>query len=756
MFLLFHHHHHHLHHHHQSQTIRFGVSIITHISSQGEKMLKKHGAPDPSVIHSFKQHWPNIQPMIKRLIHNEPIHISEWQNLFCDVHMICSWDPKGPFKLLRRLEFELRDSFLNNIKLRLKSIEDGQQQLREYSECWNDFKRHCNRFPVAFQQLDLATRDVIAHMKLPTRLCLPKFEQLSDSDATTTETTNIPINRSLAEKKNDSAVRCLLLKLWDKHVVEPLEGRLHESAKNLILDERSGHIIDSKLIINLRESFNYLDDLKLINYHSNYMQSYEISYIEAIEMFYVSRANEQFKEYGLIDYIQWALNKLEKEQQLAAQYLEPNSLAVQEAGETCTKVLIENFVEQVLIESTQYIRADDSKNIRIISRFLTKLKGDVNTKRFLDELGNHIVNTGLSYLNNSSALILNNPERFVEKLLEFYNQYAQIISSSLDDDRQAKIVLNKAFGLIVNDTRIFKSQELSNQSETNTPTKGIGLKNNLQPESRCAEMLANYCNLLLRRSTLSRKLTSDDLSEKLLEVLLIIKLVKNKEAFLRFHKYHLIRRLILDATINIEKEEEFVVNLREVAEIPMEHSNELLRMFKDLKYSENLQNQFLETLKQIYSLDPANNNDNENNNTIPTLESHVSVCLSLQDNNNQVPTNIHESIGIKVLNPSAWSRINEKISICLPNEINSIMPSFETFYKGQCKGRELEWCHQLSNGIITFSSDKGKFDLEVTAAQLAVLSTFNNQPHGYRTLKELGSMTNLNGIELKRTLWVSL
>ena len=39
-----------------------------------------------------------------------------------------------------------------------------------------------------------------------------------------------------------------------------------------------------------------------------------------------------------------------------------------------------------------------------------------------------------------------------------------------------------------------------------------------QPESKCPELLANYCDMLLRRTPLSKKLTSDEIERKLKDV----------------------------------------------------------------------------------------------------------------------------------------------------------------------------------------------------------------------------------------------
>lgn len=66
---------------------------------------------------------------------------------------------------------------------------------------------------------------------------------------------------------------------------------------------------------------------------------------------------------------------------------------------------------------------------------------------------------------------------------------------------------------MVNDTSVFKL-ELSTKPKSMTNNS----VNKIQPESRCPELLANYCDMLLRKTPLSRKLTSDEIELKLKEV----------------------------------------------------------------------------------------------------------------------------------------------------------------------------------------------------------------------------------------------
>ena len=73
--------------------------------------------------------------------------------------------------------------------------------------------------------------------------------------------------------------------------------------------------------------------------------------------------------------------------------------------------------------------------------------------------------------------------------------------------------------------------------------------------------------------------------------LLVLKYVQNKDVFMRYHKTHLTRRLILETSADSEKEENMVEWLRDVG-MPAEYVNKLARMFQDIKVSEDLNQEF--------------------------------------------------------------------------------------------------------------------------------------------------------------------
>lgn len=59
----------------------------------------------------------------------------------------------------------------------------------------------------------------------------------------------------------------------------------------------------------------------------------------------------------------------------------------------------------------------------------------------------------------------------------------------------------------------------------------------------------------------------------------------------------------------------------------------------------------------------------------------------------------------------------------------------------------------MSNGTITFANNVGRFDLDVTTFQMAVLFAWNQRPAEKVSYENLRLATELPDPELRRTLW---
>lgn len=436
-----------------------------------------------------------------------------------------------------------------------------------------------------------------------------------------------------------------------------VKDRLQDSAMKLIQAERNGEAFDSLLVVGVRESYvnlcsNTEDKLEI------YRDNFEAAYLQATSEFYRRKGNDQLQESGVQSFMRYADAKLKEEEARATRYLEPVSASA--LSECCVRVLIRDHLPTFLQECRPLIEAGETERLNLMFRLLDRVNGGVEP--MLNDLENHIISAGLLDMVSSADVITQDSEKYVERLLDLFRKFSKLVQEAFNDDPRFLTARDKAFKTVVNDTTVFKLELPTNTTARGTKTT--------TPESKCPELLANFCDMLLRRTPLSKRLTTDQIEARLRDVLLVLKYVCNKDVFMRYHKAHLTRRLILDSSADSEKEEDMVEWLREIG-MPADYVNKLARMFQDIKVSEDLNAQF------------------------------------------RSQTTRHDAINIKILNAGAWAaRSSERVSVSLPLELEDYIPEVEEFYKKKHSGRKLQWYHHMSNGTLTFANNVGRFDLD--------------------------------------------
>ncbi|XP_008484198.1 cullin-5 [Diaphorina citri] len=633
-------------------------------------MLKDKGTQ------TFEDKWPSMRPIVLKLLQQEPVSQNEWQNLFYAVHVVCLWDEKGPSKIVDALKEDIMN-FIRHAQQRVLAHEEDQALLKAYIQEWSKFLAQCSYLPTPFRQLETS---------------------LVNKSVSTSLTNNNNKQKISAE---ESTVRVLMLDSWNQSIFNDIKQRLQDSAMKLVQSERNGEAFDSQLVIGVRESYvnlcsNPEDKLQI------YREHFEKAYIAATESFYTVKAAEFLQNNGVESYMKYADAKLHEEELRACKYLESSS-SVQLLTDCCVTVLVSSFKNTILAECPKMIKMNETLKLELMMKLLDRIKDGITP--MLQDLEAHIVNAGLADMIASADIITQDSEKYVERLLELFNQFSKLVKDAFKDDPRFLTARDKAYKNVVNDTTVFKLE---------LPTKQCtGIKT--LPESKCPELLANYCDMLLRKTPLSKRLTADEIESKLRNVLLVLKYVQNKDVFMRFHKAHLTRRLILDTSADSEKEENMVEWLRDVG-MPADYVNKLARMFQDIKVSQDLNYQF----KQSYRGSKGS---------------------------------IGDSINIKILNAGAWARGSERVTVSLPLELEDYIPEVEDFYKKKHSGRKLQWYHHMSNGTITFSNEVGKYDLDVTTFQMAVLFAWNERPLDRLSFENLLLATELPDPELRRTLW---
>ncbi|XP_037944656.1 cullin-5 [Teleopsis dalmanni] len=638
---------------------------------------------------TFEDVWPQMRIIVLKLLKQETVSQAEWQDLFYGVHLVCLWDEKGANKIYDCLRTDIVE-FIVHAQRKVQSQRGEQALLMTYIVEWRKFFTQSSYLPLPFRQLE---------QSLQCKATTNTSSSSTSAGSSTNVNSGATVSSSTSKKTpaEDSVVRKLMLDSWNENIFRDIKDRLQESAMKIVHAERNGDAYDAQLVIGVRESYVNLcsnPDDKLEIYRENF----EAAYLKATTSFYRLKATEQQQANGVLSFMKYADAKLREEEARAKRYLEPSSYNV--LAQTCVKVLIGDHMNTIIAECAPLIKEYETERLNLMFRLLDRLQNGVEP--MLRDLENHIVTAGLADMLSASDIITQDSEKYVERLLDLFKKFSSLVKNAFNDDPRFLTARDKAFKTVVNDTSVFKLE-----LPTGIANRGVKCT---APESKCPELLANYCDMLLRRTPLSKRLTSEQIDGRLRDVLLVLKYVNNKDVFMRYHKVHLTRRLILGTSADSEKEEDIVEWLREVG-MPADYVNRLARMFQDIKVSDDLNTQFRNS------------------------------------------TDRHDAINIKILNAGAWARCSERVSVSLPLELEDYIPDIEDFYKKKHSGRKLQWYHHMSNGTITFANNFGRYDLDVTTFQMAVLFAWNQRPLDKISYENLRLATELPDPELRRTLW---
>ena len=569
----------------------------------------------------FDGKWPGMKPIVIKILKQKGVTKAEWQDLFWDVHKVTQWDEKGVMKIFEALKSVVSE-YINEVQRIVMREDDDSVLLKTYIQEWMKFFAQCQYIAQPFKSLETHTAKNNSGKK--------------------------NIKPTLSES---SSIKKLMLDTWNEIIFSNINHKLQASAMKLIHDERVGESFDSQLVIGVRESYVnlcYSEDDKLRIYRTNF----EKAYLEATRHFYSNVASQYLEENGVEKYMNYAHSKLQEEEHRAQRYLETSQgcNSCELLSQVCVDVLVSDVKDCILEECAGFIAANQTEKLLKMFHLMDRVSDGVQP--MITHLESHVVTTGLADMIGAAATIATDSEKYVDRLLMLFNRFSDLVKEAFDDDPRFLTARDKSFKKVVNDTSIFNLELPTNIKSSGSKTV---------PESKCPELLANFCDMLLRKSPFSKKLTSDEIEAKLKDVLLVLKYVDNKDVFMRYHKAHLTRRLILDCSTDSDLEENMVEWLRDVG-MPADYINKLARMFQDIKVSEDLNQAF----KDVY----------------------------------RTRSTMADSVAIKILNAGAWARSSERVAVSLPTILEDFIPEVEEFYRRNHSGRKLQWIHLMSNGVV--------------------------------------------------------
>lgn len=102
---------------------------------------------------SFEDVWPTMRPIVLKVLKQEPVTQSEWQELFYGVHLICLWDEKGASKIYECLQEDIV-AFIKQAQARVLAQREEQALLKAYIVEWRKFFTQSSYLPLPFRQLE--------------------------------------------------------------------------------------------------------------------------------------------------------------------------------------------------------------------------------------------------------------------------------------------------------------------------------------------------------------------------------------------------------------------------------------------------------------------------------------------------------------------------------------------------------------------------------------------------------------------------
>ncbi|GMT10094.1 hypothetical protein PFISCL1PPCAC_1391, partial [Pristionchus fissidentatus] len=638
-------------------------------------MLYSGTASEEQQIEKYTKEWKESHATVSKLLYQQHVSQRDWHELFMKIYQIHSWMPNGTDFVRGELSKDI-EKYVETVEQRIKAQIDDNELLRLYVSEWNKYNIQTEILPLPFKMKNTKS-DVVGD------------RQKKD------------------QPENNQIIRDGMLSCWRVRVFNPISERIRNAALKLVDTERNGEVFDDRLVVGIRESYVILNESEE-DPLAAYQASFERAFIADTVAYYTTRASQFLEDNGVSAYMEYADARMSEERERAKKYLsaDNDNISGNKHMDEVTRVLVVSFMDQLLAKCADFVKTMDIVKLRQLHRLMKHTPTGMDVVvACIDE---HIRSEGLADMRTSAATITTDPEKYVAALLNLFDRFSILVRDAFEDDPKLLTTRDKAFEHILNDTSIFALQlEISNEKTRKSGRVSI--------ESKCPELLANYADLLLRRTAVSKKLSSEEIDARLNSLLLLLKYIKNKDVFMRFHKAHLSRRLVLEMSADQDKEEQMITRMRETG-MPAEQVNKLFRMLQDIELNKTLSADIRSSL----------------------IDSHGGLG---------------DIINVKVLNTGAWGKGGERIHVSLPRELEELIPPVEGFYGKMYNGRKLHWLHHWSTAAMNFKTREGaSFELEVTTFQLAVLFCWNDRSDASLSLESLRVATELPVTELVRTL----